>query len=94
MVEKLEQTMLNIRRNSRLGLLAMLQENCAKPKTKAEIFFSSGGKFSYAILGELLTQCVKLRLLEEVDGRYKTTNKGQEYLKRFEELLKFLVREE
>ena len=94
MVEKLEQTMLNIKKNSRLGLLATLQENCAKPKTKSEIFFSSGGKFNYPILGRLLTQAIKLRLLEEVDGKYKTTNKGLEYCKRFEELLKFLGREE
>jgi predicted transcriptional regulator len=92
-VEKFEQTVLDVKRNSRLGLLAALQEKCVKPKTKAEIFFSSEGKFSYEILDRLLTQAVKLGLIKRVGGKYKTTGKGLEYCKRFEELPKFLERE-
>jgi predicted transcriptional regulator len=92
-VEKLEQTILNIKRNSRLGLLAALLEKCVKPKTKSEIFFLGEGKFTYVVLNRLFTQAVKFGLLKKVDSRYKTTNKGLEYCKRFEELLKFLRRE-
>jgi predicted transcriptional regulator len=93
-VEDLEKTTLNITRNSRLGLLAILQQKCVKPKTKAEMFWSSSGKFSYNSLNRVLTQALKLGLLKKVGSKYKTTGKGLEYCKRFEELLKFLEREE
>jgi predicted transcriptional regulator len=67
---------------------------CREPKNKSDIYFGNPKRFTYASISELISQCLKLQLLEEKGGKYQkyqTTAKGLLFIKKFEELLKYLA---
>jgi predicted transcriptional regulator len=90
-MEKTEKLLLGIKRHSRYSLLALILKACKEPKAKSDLYFTRPRMFHYGLLGDLLEQATKLKLLEtDKDKRYYTTSKGEEFIKRFEELLGFL----
>jgi predicted transcriptional regulator len=94
-METLEKTLLGTKKQSRYGLIVLILKMCTEPKNRSDIYFGNPRKFTYAALSELISQCLKLQLLEEKDGKYQkyqTTAKGLIFIKKFEELLKYLSR--
>jgi predicted transcriptional regulator len=94
-METLEKTLLGTEKQSRYGLIMLILKMCStEPKNKCDIYFGNPKRFTYAALHELISQCLKLQLLEEKGGKYqkyKTTPKGLLFIEKFEELLKFLA---
>ena len=90
-MEKTERILLNLKKHSRYSLLALILKTCRQPKAKSDLYYTRPRMFHYGLLGDLLTQATKLKLLEiDKDQKYHTTAKGNEFVKRYEALLKFL----
>jgi len=83
-----EKTVLEIRGRTRYGLIASILKSCREPKTKTDIFYED--RLSYRLLGTVLGLCLKAKLLSENNGKYKTTLKGNKFLKQFRGLLDLL----
>jgi predicted transcriptional regulator len=90
-MEKTEKLLLGIKRHSRYSLLALILKACKEPKAKSDLYFTRPRMFHYGLLGDLLEQATKLKLLEiDKNGKYHTTAKGNEYIRLYTALLKFL----
>lgn len=83
-----EKTVLEIRGRTRYGLIASILESCREPKTKSDLFYEV--RLSYKVLDAVLGLCLKAKLLSENNGKYKTTLKGNKFLKQFRGLLDLL----
>jgi len=83
-----EKTILEIRGRTRYGLIASILESCREPKTKSDLFYEA--RLNYKVLDAVLGLCLKAKLLSENSGKYKTTLKGNEFLKQFRGLLDLL----
>ena len=94
-MEKAERILLGIKRHSRYSLLALILKTCREPKLKSDLYYTRPRMYHYTLLGELLNQAVKLKLLEQQNnGKYHTTKKGILFIRKLEELLDFLKTEE
>jgi len=94
-MEKTERALLHIKRHSRYSLLALILKTCRQPKLKSDLYYTRPKMFHYGLLGDLLTQATKLKLLKiDKDEKYHTTKKGILFIRKFEELLDFLKTEE
>jgi len=89
-MENAEKTILNIKRHSRYALLTLILKSCRQPKSKGDLYYTRPRMFHYTLLGKLLDQAVSLKLLEKQDDQFLTTRKGELFIKKFEELLRFL----
>jgi len=92
-METLEKTLLGVKKQSRYGLMVLILKTCREPKNKSDIYFGNPKRLTYASLNEIISQCLKLQLLEDKSGKYQTTTKGLIFIKKFEALLKYLSRE-
>jgi len=83
-----EKTILKIRGRTRYGLIASILKSCREPKTKTDIFYEV--RLNYKVLVTVLGLCLKAKLLSENNGKYKTTLKGNKFLKQLRGLLDLL----
>lgn len=93
-METLERTLLGTKKASRYALIVLILKTCREPKNKSDIYFGNPKRFNYALLHEVISQCLKLQLLEEKGGKYQkyqTTAKGLLFIKKFKKLLKYLA---
>lgn len=83
-----EKTILKIGGRTRYGLIASILRSCREPKTKSDLFYEV--RLCYKVLDAVLGLCLKAKLLSENNGKYKTTLKGNNFLKQFRGLLDLL----
>lgn len=87
-IAEFEQAILEIKRKTRLTLIATVLEHCENPKSKSSLFYEL--RCTYKVLNPILKKAVKSKLVIENNGMFQTTTKGREYLTKFEELLSLL----
>ena len=83
-----EKTILKIGGRTRYGLIASILKSCREPKTKSDLFYEV--RLCYKVLAAVLGLCLKAKLLSENNRRFKTTLKGNKFLKQFQALLDLL----
>ena len=85
-----EKKLLRIHKCSRYSLLCYVLQVCRKPKSMAEIYWKRPNAFTYRLLKGLIALATEHGLTERRDGKFLTTSKGEEYIKRFKGLLDLL----
>jgi len=85
-----EKTILEIKRSSVYGLMAYVLNHCRQPKTVTQILYSNPNRFTHGQLSTLLAKMAKLKLLQKTGKKYETTEKGEQFIKKFEDMLKCL----
>jgi len=93
-MEAVERMILGVERDSRYSMFAQILKLCRQAQTKADLYYVKPKRFNYPLLGQLLGQCVKFKLLQQKDdGKYETTRKGERFIKQFEDILHFIKSE-
>jgi len=85
-----EKRLLRTRRCSRYSLLCYVLQACRKPKSVAEVYWRKPNAFNYRLLKSLTVLATECGLIERKDGKFSTTEKGKEFVKRFSSLLELL----
>jgi predicted transcriptional regulator len=89
-MESVEQALLQTKYQSRYAQIYYILKTCRTPKRKADLYYTKPKKLQWNLLGELIDISVKAKLLIQTGEKYQTTEKGEVFLKKFEELLKLL----
>jgi predicted transcriptional regulator len=91
----LEKKLLKIKYNTRYALFNEILQVCLEPKGINEIFYANPKKFTYSKLRTVIKQMQKLKIIEKTTRqKYQTTDKGEKFMKKFEELLALLTTEQ
>jgi predicted transcriptional regulator len=91
----LEKKLLKIKHNTRYALFFEILQLCLEPKGINEIFYANPKKFMYSRLKPVIKQMQKLKIIKETaPQKYQTTEKGEKFMKKFEELLALLTTEQ
>lgn len=91
-IKQKEKTILEIKKNTRFGLIASILEKCHEPTTKSQLFFNTHNTLTYKIINQVVEQTLKAKLLKQQNNTYTTTRKGNRFIKQFKELLELLER--
>jgi len=83
-----EKTILKIRARTKYGFITSILKSCREPKTKSDLYYEV--RLTYKVLAAVLGLCLKAKLLSENNGKYKTTLKGNKFLKQLRGLLNLL----
>jgi predicted transcriptional regulator len=82
-----ERRLLKVRKCTRYSLLCYMLRLCRKPKSMAEIYWGRPSAFTYGLLKELTSLALECDFVERRNGKFLTTSKGKEFIKRFGSLL-------
>jgi len=85
-----EKRLLRLGKCSRYSLLCYVLQVCRKPKSMAEIYWKRPNAFTYRLLKSLTVIAVEHKLIEKKNGKFLTTEKGKEFIEKFNGLLELL----